>query len=136
MTCIHLLLVVKEHDKFTQDNATTTSMTITVKLKKYDRENNKAAVAWRRALLSWYLNVLNWVITLPLFNSVYCHQMLQLYQSHLPRMQDLSLLWTGCPKPNKYAKELLAASECKHILTLVMLKAFFKAGGTGNGADD
>jgi hypothetical protein len=42
-TPTEMLLLVKEHAKFTLDNTAATSITITTKLNKYDRENNKAA---------------------------------------------------------------------------------------------
>jgi hypothetical protein len=42
-TSTEMLLVVKEHAKFTLNNTIATSITITTKSNKYNRENNKAA---------------------------------------------------------------------------------------------
>lgn len=71
-----MLLLVKEHAKFTLDNVIATSTTITTKFNKCDRERTRqlasfSLIVWTRALLSRYLNGSNLIMaSIECFNPI------------------------------------------------------------------
>jgi hypothetical protein len=149
--CNEMLVVAKAHAKFTLDNAITTTMASAVKLHKYNRENNRAACKFLLNSLDKSLAehvskhlepkdgfALSWIqmtlliqsTSIKYFNSI--KAVLQECKIFTYSGQNDQSLATGF---HRDAKELLATSLYKHSLTLIMLKAFLKAGGTGDGTN-